>query len=117
VYVLLGLPRVHGTVVRARPGVSGDVLKRLREHLAENPWFLRALIARDRQIWESNHVRYLEGRLHHLCRDNPLIDRDGRMDSDETLHPHTTASLERQSLPGIIGAVIFAGVPLQPNWQ
>jgi hypothetical protein len=117
VYVLLGPPTKDGPVVRARPGFGNDVLKRLREHPKESPWFRRALLACDREAWESGHARYLEGRLHDLCRANALIDHDFRRDGDKTLKPHTEAFLERQSLAGIIGALMVAGVPIEPTWQ
>jgi hypothetical protein len=81
VYVLLGPPTESDALVRARPGMGGDVLERLRDHPSENPWFTRAVVARDtRQGWNSAEAGYLEGRLHDLCRASARVDHDARRD-------------------------------------
>lgn len=74
VYVLLGRPTTPEGIVTARPGYTADMLKRLREHMTENDWYTRAVVARDREVWESGHARYLEGRLHDLCEASDRVD-------------------------------------------
>jgi hypothetical protein len=117
VYVLLGRPRTREAVVTAYPGYTSDLLTRLREHMTKNDWYTRAVIARDRELWESGHARYVEGRLHDLCEASARVDHLGRNDHDDTLRPETTERLERQALPGIIGVLNFVGVPISPNWH
>jgi hypothetical protein len=116
VYVLLGAPTKEGLTVRARPGYGADVLKRLRDHPTENPWFVRAIVARDKEGWNSAQAGYLEGRLHDLCRESPEIDHDFRRDGDDTLQLHEEGLLERRALAGIIGTLRITGVGLQPIW-
>jgi hypothetical protein len=117
VYVLLGRPTTAEAVVTAYPGYTGDMLKRLREHTTKNEWYTRAVLARDRELWESGHARYLEGRLHDLCEASNRVDHLGRNDHDDTLMPATKERLERQGLPGIVGVLNFIGVPIAPNWH
>jgi hypothetical protein len=104
-------------LIRARPGMGRDVLKRVRQHPAKNPWFTRVVMARDtRQGWHSAEAGYLEGRLHDTCSTNKRVQKVGRHDSDETLQRHEEELMERQYLPGIIAALRVAGVPLDATW-
>jgi hypothetical protein len=117
VYALLGPPLRDG-LIRVRPGWGHDVLARLREHVAESPWFTRAVVARDtRQGWSSAEARYLEGRLHALCRATTVIDHGFRLDADRTLQPHQEAMLDRRYLPAIVAAVQLAGAPIEATTQ
>ena len=117
IYVLLG-PATDGTSkIRARPGMGGDVLLRLRQHPKQSGWFTRAVVARGlRQGWNSSEAGYLEGRLHDLCRGAAGVEHDFRRDHDGTLQPHEEQEMERLYLPGIIAALRLAGVPLEANW-
>jgi hypothetical protein len=114
VYVLLGLPETEG-VVRARPGSGHDVLARLRQHPRENPWFTRAIVARDTRLgWNSAEAGYIEGRLHELCRMSEGVDHDFRRDQDHTLQKHQEDLIEQRYLPAIVAALQLAGVPIDP---
>ncbi len=108
---------LRAALIRARPGMGKDVLKRVRQHPAKNPWFTRVLMARDtRQGWHSAEAGYLEGRLHDLCSSNDRVQKVGRRDSDGTLQRHDEELMERQYLPGLIAALRVAGVPLEATW-
>jgi hypothetical protein len=112
VYVLLG-PGKNGSVLRARPGWGHDVLARVRQHAASSPWFTRAIIARDtRAGWNSAEARYLEGRLHRLCRESAGVEHDFRRDKDETLQAHKKRLLDGRYLPAIVAALRLAGAPI-----
>ena len=114
VYVLLGLPQTEG-VVRARPGSGHDVLARLRQHPRENPWFTRAIVARDTRLgWNSAEAGYIEGRLHDLCGASADVDHDFRHDQDHTLQKHEEDLIEQRYLPAIVAALQLAGVPIDP---
>lgn len=116
VYVLLGPPSVPDALIRARPGMGRDVLARVREHPSENPWFTRALMARDtRQGWNTAEAGYLEGRLHDLCRDSVGVDHDVRRDHDGTLQDHERTMLDQRYLPPIVATLHLAGVPLDQS--
>ena len=117
VYVLLGPATDSGSKIRARPGMSTDVLFRLRQHLARIDWFTRAVVARDiRQGWNSAEAGYLEGRLHDLCRGSDGVEHIFRRDHDETIQDHEQTLFERLYLPGILAALRLAGVPIEATW-
>ncbi len=117
VYILLGPATRPEAKIRARPGMGNDVLFRLRQHPTENAWFTRAVVARDiRQGWNSAEAGYLEGRLHDLCRDADGVEHDFRRDHDGSLQSHEERLIERLYLPGIIGALRLAGVPIDATW-
>ena len=115
VYVLLGPP--EGTaLIRARPGSGHDVLARLRQHPKLTPWFTRAVVARDtRQGWNSAQARYIEGRLHALCRASAGVEHDFRLDRDQTLQAHEEELLDRRYVPAIVAALQLSGAPIQPS--
>jgi hypothetical protein len=52
--VLLGPASDPDAKIRARPGMGGDVLFRLRQHPTQNDWFTRAVVARDMRQSESS---------------------------------------------------------------
>lgn len=122
VYALLGLPsqlpsEQHSStsVVRVRPGRSGDVLKRLRRHAAdpEFRWATRAVLVRDtRQGFNTAQTGYLEGRLHEFCDTAPGIEHVGRMDRDFTLQVWERDELERLYVPYIRAVLELTGVPV-----
>lgn len=113
----IGADNASAHLIRARPGMGTDVLKRVRQHPAKNPWFTRVLMARDtRKGRHSAEAGYLEGRLHDLCSANTRVQKVGRRDFDETLQSHEEQLMERQYLPGIIAALRVAGVPLDATW-
>jgi hypothetical protein len=117
VYVLLGPATDTSATIRARPGMGTDVLARLRQHPRLEPWFTRAVIARDmRQGWNSAEAGFLEGRLHDLCIRSNGVEHVNRRDSDETLQDHEEKLIDRLYLPGIIATLRLAGVPIEANW-
>jgi len=112
-YVLLGPATEDRATIRARPGQSSDVLNRVEQHVAESEWFTRAVLARDaRQGWNSAEAGYIEGRLHHLCRESPGIEHTFRRDQDRTLQEHEEALLENQYMPAFVAALRLIGVPI-----
>lgn len=116
VYVLLG-PADTDAKLRARPGMGKDVLFRLRQHPREEPWFTRAVVARDmRQGWNSAEAGFLEGRLHDLCIRSGGVEHVNRRDHNATLQDHEEELLDRLYLPGIIAALRLAGVPIEATW-
>jgi hypothetical protein len=118
VYVLLGPPTDSTASLRARPGMGSDVLQRLRQHPTENPWFTRAVVARDmRQGWNSAEAGYLEGRLHDLCREADGVEHINRRDQDGTLQRHEEQLINRLYLPGIVAALRMAGLPIGATWK
>jgi hypothetical protein len=124
VYVLVGLPSKPdasgehaGPVVRARPGRSGDVLQRVRQHAADPDlsWARRAVLVRDtRQGFNTAQAGYLEGRLHELCAAAPGVEQVGRADSDFTLQEWERDELDRRYLPHVRAVLELAGVPTEP---
>jgi hypothetical protein len=112
VYVLLGAPREEA-VIRARPGSGQDVLRRLRRHPKQTPWFTRAVVARDtRRGWNSAEAGYLEGRLHALCRAAAGVEHDFRRDQNPTLQSHEEQMLDQRYLPAIVAALHLTGAPI-----
>jgi hypothetical protein len=99
--------------IRARPGSGDDVLHRLRDHPRESPWFTRAIVARDtRRGWTGSEAKFLEGRLHELCRLSPMVEHYFRIDGDRTLGDTVERIMERQYLTGIVAALRLAGAQI-----
>jgi hypothetical protein len=121
VYVLLGLPSAlpaqTGPLVRARPGHTGDLLQRLRQHAADSDlaWARRALLVRDTgRGFNTAHTGYLEGRLHDLCAAAVAVEHVGRSDHDETLPDWERDELDRRYLSHIQAVLELVGVPTDP---
>jgi hypothetical protein len=113
VYVLIGPSHAEG-VVRARPGFGTDLVRRVRQHQVESPWFTRALLAREAHVgWNSAEARYLEGRLHVLCRESPEVQHDFRRDRDASLPAYEVELLERRCVPVIATTLELLGVPIR----
>jgi hypothetical protein len=121
VYVLLGLPSAlppqAGPIVRARPGRTGDLLQRMRQHAADTKlaWARRALLVRGTgRGFNTAHTGYLEGRLHDLCAAATPVEHVGRSDDDQTLPDWERDELDRRYLPHIRAVLELVGVPTDP---
>jgi hypothetical protein len=121
VYVLLGLPSTlpvqTGPILRGRPGHTGDLLQRLRQHAvdADLACARRALLVRDTgRGFNTAQTGYLEGRLHDLCAAATAIEHVGRADHDVTLPDWERDELERRYLPYIQAVLELVGVPTDP---
>jgi len=104
-------------LVRARPGRSGDVLQRVRQHTADPDlgWVRRAVLVRDtRQGFNTAEAGYLEGRLHDLCAAAPGVEQVGRADSDDTLREWQSDELDRRYFSHIRAVLELVGVPTEP---
>lgn len=97
-YVLIGRSMEPDKRVRARPGQTGDLLKRMNEHLGDEDlgWFDRAVLIRDtgKGFFNTAEIGYIEGVLHDLCQAADAVEHRSRADHDTTLEVHEEATLE-----------------------
>jgi hypothetical protein len=115
IYVLVGPAEASGHQIRVRPGYSGDVLARTREHAADPDlsWATRVVLARSpHKGWVSSEARYLEGRLHEALRGAPLVESVSRADDDRSLSSSEENVILRRDLPPVLATLQIAGIPV-----
>lgn len=116
VYLLLGPAADGKSVVRARPGSAGDLIRRIHQHYIDptKSWFNRVVLIQDtRQGFNSAEYGFIEGRLHDLCREAADVEHIFKRDTDDTLQKHEEAEFERRYIPQICSLLELIGVPLE----